>query len=118
MTTHDQSSSFDNADGSPRQARFLRNMTRLRTAAVGWIRTAANYYAAAALYEQLSGLSDSELNRRGLSRANLAHDVVAACDDVGPLSQRPQHTGAGCSPAEPSLKVEIEAIAQIGAGTR
>lgn len=95
MTAHDQSSSFDIADGSSYRARFLKSMTRLRTAAVGWIRTAANYYAAAALYEQLSGLSDSELKRRGLSRANLAHDVVAACDDVGSPSQ-----SSDCSPQE------------------
>jgi hypothetical protein len=30
-----------------------------------WIETAAAYYAAAALYEQLSRLSDAELERRG-----------------------------------------------------
>jgi hypothetical protein len=40
----------------------------------------ADYYAAAALYEQLSKLSDAELARRGLSRATLARDVQAACD--------------------------------------
>ena len=96
MTAHDQSSSFDIA-GSSRLAGFFKSMARLRTAVVGWIRTAANYYAAAALYEQLSGLSDSELKRRGLSRANLAHDVVAACDDVGSPSQRSRETGCPSS---------------------
>ena len=97
MTAHDQSSSFDFA-GRSRLAGFFKNMKRLQTAVVGWIRTAANYYAAAALYEQLSGLSDSELKRRGLSRANLAHDVVAACDDV----RSPSHMSADpdCSPQE------------------
>ncbi len=45
------------------------------------ITTAANYYAAAAMYEQLSKLSDAELQRRGLSRHTLARDIVAArCD--------------------------------------
>jgi hypothetical protein len=83
MTAHDQSSSSDIVDGSLPRSSVFKSMTRLRTAVVGWIGTAANYYAAAALYEQLSGLSDSELKRRGLSRANLAHDVLAACDDVG-----------------------------------
>ena len=97
MTVHDQSSSFDIA-GKSRFGGFFRRMERLRTAAVGWIRTAANYYAAAALYEQLSRLSDSELKRRGLSRANLAHDVVAACDDVGSPSQGPQLPGEGRYP--------------------
>jgi hypothetical protein len=49
-----------------------------------WVATCfealADYYAAAAMYERLSGLSDAELARRGLSRASLAHDVIAACD--------------------------------------
>jgi hypothetical protein len=46
----------------------------------GWVRTAADYYTAAAVYEQLSRLSDAELQRRGLSRANLARDIAQACD--------------------------------------
>jgi hypothetical protein len=33
-----------------------------------WIETCAAYYKAAALYDQVSGLSDAELHRRGLSR--------------------------------------------------
>jgi hypothetical protein len=41
-----------------------------------WFRTCADYYNAAAVYEQLSGLSDAELRRRGLSRETLARDVV------------------------------------------
>ena len=45
-----------------------------RTAA--WITTCADYMAAAAMYEQLSKLSDAELHRRGLSRADLARDVL------------------------------------------
>ena len=49
----------------------------LRLAA--WAENCADYYAAAAVYEQLSGLSDAELARRGLSRATLAHDVRGAC---------------------------------------
>jgi hypothetical protein len=42
------------------------------------IDTMADYYAAATIYEQLSRLSDAELRRRGLSRANLGREVVAA----------------------------------------
>ena len=42
-----------------------------------WINTCADYWAAAAMYEQLSGLSDDALQRRGLSRANLARDICA-----------------------------------------
>ena len=45
-----------------------------------WITTAADYYEAAAMYEQLSRLSDAELTRRGLSRATLGWDVSQACD--------------------------------------
>jgi hypothetical protein len=42
------------------------------------IKLMADYYAAAARYEELSRLSDAELRRRGLSRATLARDVLAA----------------------------------------
>jgi hypothetical protein len=44
-----------------------------------WITAAADHYAAAAAYEQLSRLSDAELQRRGLSRATLAQDICATC---------------------------------------
>lgn len=43
-----------------------------------YIKTMAEYYAAATMYEQLSKLSDAELQRRGLSRHTLVRDVVAA----------------------------------------
>ncbi len=46
----------------------------------GWTNTVADYYAAAAIYEQLSRLSDAELKRRGLSRATLARDIGQAHD--------------------------------------
>ena len=52
---------------------------QIRKHAAIWIRTAADYYAAAAAYEQLSALSDAELHRRGLSRDSLARDVEHAC---------------------------------------
>jgi hypothetical protein len=45
---------------------------------VAWAETCADYYAAAATYEQLSALSDAESARRGLSRATLARDLCAA----------------------------------------
>jgi hypothetical protein len=41
------------------------------------IKVMAEHYAAAAMYEQLSRLSDAELQRRGLSRATLARYVIA-----------------------------------------
>jgi hypothetical protein len=53
-----------------------------------WISAAvqamADHYAAMAMYEKLSRLSDAELGRRGLSRAGLARDIRAACDRTEP----------------------------------
>jgi hypothetical protein len=49
-----------------------------------FIETLTDYYAATAMYEQLSRLSDAELQRRGLSRSGLARDVLAACERRGP----------------------------------
>ena len=45
-----------------------------------WIQTCVAYYEAAALYDQLSGLSNAELHRHGLSRETLARDVCDACE--------------------------------------
>lgn len=49
---------------------------RVRT----WVDTCADYYAAVAIYDQLSRLSDAELHKRGLSRNTLARDVCQSCD--------------------------------------
>jgi hypothetical protein len=46
--------------------------------ALAWMHTCADYWAAAATYEQLSRLSDAGLNRRGLSRMNLARDICTS----------------------------------------
>ena len=46
-----------------------------KTSVAIFVETCADYYGAAALYEQLSALSDAELQQRGLSRATLAQDV-------------------------------------------
>jgi len=45
-----------------------------------WIKNCADHWEAAAMYEQLAVLSDTELTKRGLSRANLAQDVCAICE--------------------------------------
>jgi hypothetical protein len=59
-------------------------LSRRLAALGGWLRAAiaamADHYAAMAMYEQLSRLSDAELTRRGLSRESLARDIRAACD--------------------------------------
>jgi hypothetical protein len=47
---------------------------------VTWCESCTDYGEAAALYEQLSALSDAELHRRGFSRATLGRAVCAACD--------------------------------------
>jgi hypothetical protein len=57
---------------------FRHIVPRMRTAA--WLRTCATYYRAAVMYERLAGLSNAELQRRGLSRATLARDVCEAYD--------------------------------------
>ena len=64
------------AYGLPLAARLLSIAMWVRD----YIETMAEYYAAAAIYEQLYRLSDAELHRRGLSRADLARDVIAARD--------------------------------------
>jgi hypothetical protein len=81
MTTHNQTFSTAFATSKPAGsfASWIKSVGR-RIAT--WVDTCADYYAAAAMYEQLSALSDAELMRRGLSRATLAHDVLAACDRV------------------------------------
>ena len=50
-----------------------------------WWETCTRYQEAAALYQQLSCLSDAELRRRRLSRATLAWDICQSCDCAGNL---------------------------------
>jgi hypothetical protein len=52
----------------------------LRTHLATWVETCADYGHAAALYDELSRLSDAELRRRGLNRATLAWNLSHACD--------------------------------------
>jgi hypothetical protein len=47
---------------------------------IAWLNACADYYAAAAIYEQLSKLSDAELHKRGLSRDKLVRDTFQSCD--------------------------------------
>jgi hypothetical protein len=50
-----------------------------------WVKTLADYYAAAATYEQLSRFSDGELKHRGLSRDVLARDLSEVAMHVPPI---------------------------------
>jgi hypothetical protein len=52
----------------------------VRTRIATWLRAWADYFAAAAAYEDLSRLSDTQLKHRGLSRDILARDVSEGCD--------------------------------------
>jgi len=52
----------------------------LRTYLAAWAETCADYYRAAALYDELSRRSDAELHRRGLRRATLAWGLSQGCD--------------------------------------
>lgn len=54
-------------------------LSKLRAHVVVWLQTCADYYEAAAIFDQLSRLSNAELSCRGLSRATLARDVCEAC---------------------------------------
>ena len=57
---------------------------RLLTRVSEWIETCADYYAASAIYEELSRLSDAELRRRGLTGERLARDICVAADRTSP----------------------------------
>jgi hypothetical protein len=83
MTVHDQllasGALADGETATPLPDRIGSIGLRL----VAWARNCAHYWEAAAMYEQLAALSDTELTRRGLSRATLSQDVRATCDRSG-----------------------------------
>jgi hypothetical protein len=64
---------FPGAGESPRYSWLGLMRTRL----AAWAETCADHYAAAAAYDDLSRLSDTELKHRGLSRDMLARDLSA-----------------------------------------
>jgi hypothetical protein len=82
MTIHDYLLPAGAANDNPSPFRLSDFSSSLATRIAGWITTAADYYTAAAVYEQLSRLSDAELQRRGFSRANLARDICEASDST------------------------------------
>jgi hypothetical protein len=59
---------------------FAARLEALKKYLIACIETCADYYAAAALYDELSRFSDAELHRCGLSRDTLARDISQACD--------------------------------------
>jgi hypothetical protein len=77
MNAHVQSFDSDPLAAGEPAAPLSNRIRSISLRLMVWVDTCADYHAAAAMYEQLSALSDSELARRGLSRATLAR---AACD--------------------------------------
>jgi hypothetical protein len=69
----------DEPQGTSRPS-FGAHFGALRSHLAAWVGTCADYYRAAALYNDLSRLSDAELHRRGLSRATLAWDLSQGYD--------------------------------------
>ena len=78
MTMHDHLLPAKAAHASPLRLSDFGSSLGARIAGV--ITTGVDYHTAAAVYEQLSKLSDAELRRRGLSRATLGWDIAQACD--------------------------------------
>ena len=80
MTMHDHVLPAQSALRQTPKARVANRVSSVGARIADGLATAADYYTAAAVYEQLSRLSDAELQRRGLSRATLASDICQACD--------------------------------------
>src|SRR5262245_32864844 len=80
MTAHDQILATEALAAGERTQTLSDWISSIGQRTATWLDSCADYYAATAMYEQLSALSDAELMRRGLSRAALAHDVRTACD--------------------------------------
>jgi hypothetical protein len=55
-------------------------LTLFARGAKTWLQTCADYWTAAAVYDELNRLSNAELTRRGLSRDTLARDACSAFD--------------------------------------
>jgi hypothetical protein len=81
MTVHDRLFASEVLAANKPSAPLVSWISSIVWRLMAWVETCADYYAAAAVYEQLSGLSDAELARRGLSRATLAHDACIARGD-------------------------------------
>ena len=68
---------------SARWARLASRASSITTWVRDYVEEMANLYAAVTMYEQLQRLSDTELRHRGLTRENLARDVLASHSRTG-----------------------------------
>jgi|GEM_PF-1981360 hypothetical protein len=77
---------------------------RLLTRVSESIETCTDYYAASAMYEELSRRSDAELRRRGLTRESLARDICVAADRTSLRADKHAHAPnvATARPGAPS----------------
>jgi hypothetical protein len=80
MAVTEHLSGFDAVPTSETAASLTRSIKSVAQRVSMWANTCADYYAAAAMYEHLSGLSNAELHKRGLPRDTLARDVCQSCD--------------------------------------
>jgi hypothetical protein len=80
MAITEQFSGVDALSSTEKTASLSSSIKSLARFLVTWVNSCADYYAAAAMYDQLSKLSNSELHKRGLSRDTLARDLCQSCD--------------------------------------
>jgi hypothetical protein len=81
MTASEYSPGID-AVRPPKTVAFSGLIKSLAESVRAWANSCADSYAAATMYEHLSGLSNAELHRRGLSRDTLARDVLESVDQT------------------------------------
>jgi hypothetical protein len=82
MTMQETFFATETAPSSTASASLSDRIRQVGTRIGTWATTCADYYAAAAMYEQLSRLSNAELHKRGLSRDTLARDVCHSRDQT------------------------------------
>ena len=74
MTFHEQAVIHEPIVAQPTTS-LSSSIASLANGFVAWVESCADYWAAAALYDSLRRLSDSELQKRGLSRDTLVRDI-------------------------------------------
>jgi hypothetical protein len=80
MAISEQFAGVDILSSTENTASLSSSIKSLARFLVTWANSCADYYAAAAMYDQLSKLSNAELHQRGLSRDTLARDLCQSCD--------------------------------------
>jgi hypothetical protein len=90
MTSHEQLLPTDDLAANEPTRTLSNWIRRVGQRIVTWADSCADYYAAAAMYQELSALSDAELTRRGLSRATLCAMLAPhATANLDPVRKAP-----------------------------